>query len=325
MEIDIEKLFSFENTLIIDMRTKEEYKKSHIMDAINFEILNHEERKEVSVLYNAKEIDKAYLKAYEYSLEKVSKFFEIIKENKNRKIVFYCSRGGSRSGIVYNIFKDLVGIEIFKITGGYKAYRNFVNNYYKTELNKFDFRVINGLMGSGMNESLDRLNELEYNTINFSEGMDYNISQKQLDNIIFEKLYYAKSNIIYIGNEDKKFLNANIRKEFLIYLEKGDHILLETDMEFRVNNIYNKYYINCDKDFIKNIIDKTESLRKEMSNEVVDEIIVDLISGNYKFAIEKMLISYYDVADKKVVIKYKPYKKVIRFNNIEELFKNWSE
>lgn len=325
MEIDIEKLFSFENTLIIDMRTKEEYKKSHIMDSINFEILDHKERKEVSVLYNLKEIDKAYLKAYEYSLKKVSQIFEIIKENKNKKIVFYCSRGGSRSGIVYNIFKDLAGIEIFKIVGGYKAYRKFVNNYYKTELNKFDFRVIDGLMGSGVNELLEGLSKLGYNTINFNEGMDYNISQKQLDNIIFEKLYYAKNNIIYIGNEDKIFFNAKIRKEFLMCLEKKHHILLETDMEFRVNNIYNKYYINCNKKFIKNIIDKTESLRKEMSNEVVDEIIVDLISENYKFAIEKMLINYYDVVDKKRLIKYKSYNKVIRFNNIKELFKNWSE
>ena len=43
-------------------------------------------------------------------------------------IVIYCARGGMRSGSVCNLFASL-GMSIYKLEGGYKAYRNYVLEY----------------------------------------------------------------------------------------------------------------------------------------------------------------------------------------------------
>jgi tRNA 2-selenouridine synthase len=325
VEIGIDKVFSLENVLIIDMRTKEEYMKSHIINAINFEILTYEERKKVSILYNNKKKEEAYLIAYEYSLEKLAKLFEIIRRNKKKKIVFYCSRGGSRSSIVYDVFKNLKGIEIYKIDGGYKSYRKFINNYFENELKKFDFRIIRGLRGSGIDELLNKLNTLGIDTINLNDEIYNEITQKQFDNILFNKLFFMKNNIIYIKNENEIFFNISTRKKFINHFDSNINIVLKTNMEFRINNIYEKFFLECDECFINDVIKKVESLRKEISNKIADEIINDILTKNYIVAIEKLLIHYYDKTDIKELMKYEPYSRVIEFNNIEELFRKWSE
>ncbi len=323
MEIDIESYFSLNDVLTIDMRTKEEYKSSHILNAINFEILNHKERKEVSILYNKKEIEEAYLKAYEYSILKLPKLFEIIKKNKNRKIVFYCSRGGSRSNIVYEVFRNLKGIEIYKINGGYKAFRKYVNEYFEKNLNKFDFRVIHGNYGSSIDELLNHLTELQLATFNFNE-LDNDISQKQLDNILFDKLFYLNDKIIYIGNENKEFSNAFIRKELIDKLKNSKHILLKDSINLRIENIYNRDFINVSEKFLNNFIIKIKEMKKIIGNNLVSEIIADLSNENYKIAIKKLVINYYDKIYKKEILEYESYYKIYEFNTVNELFKNWS-
>jgi len=305
------------------MRTKEEYKSSHILDAINFEILNHEERKEVSILYNERKIEEAYLKAYEYSILKLPKLFEIIKENKNKKIVFYCSRGGSRSTIVYEVFRNLKGIEIYKINGGYKSFRRYVNEYFEKSLNKFDFRVIQGNYGSSIDELLNHLISLKLTTFNFNE-IDNNISQKHLDNILFDKLFYLKDNVIYIGNENKEFSNAFIRKELIDKLKNSKYILLKDSIDLRIENIYNKDFINISDEFLNNFIIKIKEMKKNIGNNLVSEIVDDLSNENYKIAIKKLIINYYDNIYKKEVLEYGSYYKIYEFNNVNELFKNWS-
>ena len=323
MEIDIESYFSLKDVLTIDMRTKEEYKSSHILNAINFEILNHEERKEVSILYNKKKIEEAYLKAYEYSILKLPKLFKIIKKNKNRKIVFYCSRGGSRSTIVYEVFRNLKGIEIYKLSGGYKSFRRYVNEYFEKSLNKFDFRVLHGNYGSSIDELLNYLSELKLSTFNFNE-IDNNISQKQLDNILFDKLFYLNENIIYIGNENKEFSNAFIRKELIDKFRRSKHILLKDSIDLRIENIYNKDFVNISEEFLNNFIYKIKKMNKIIGNNLVNEIIDDLSNENYKNAIKKLVINYYDKIYKKEILEYESYYKIYEFNTVNELFKNWS-
>ncbi|MDM8533066.1 rhodanese-like domain-containing protein [Clostridiaceae bacterium HSG29] len=324
MEIDIENYFSLNDVLTIDMRTKEEYKSSHILNAINFEILNHEERKEVSILYNEKKIEEAYLKAYEYSILKLPKLFKIIKKNKNKKIVFYCSRGGSRSTIVYEVFRNLKGIEIYKINGGYKSFRRYVNEYFEKSLNKFDFRVIHGYYGSSIDELLNHLTELELANFNFNEIINNDISQKQLDNILFDKLFNLKDNVIYIGNENRQFSNACIRKEFLDKLKNSKHILLKDSIDLRIENIYNRDFVNISEKFLSNLIIKIKEMKKIIGNKLVSEIIGDLLNENYKIAIKELVINYYDNIYKKEILEYESYYKIYEFNNVNELFKNWS-
>lgn len=45
-------------------------------------------------------------------------------------IVIYCARGGMRSGSIVNLLSSL-GVNVYQLEGGYKAYRNFVLEYLR--------------------------------------------------------------------------------------------------------------------------------------------------------------------------------------------------
>ena len=66
-------------------------------------------------------------------------------------IVIYCARGGMRSGSVANLLTS-IGIDLYKLEGGYKAYRNYVLDYLKDIMNEKEFIVLHGLTGVGKTE-----------------------------------------------------------------------------------------------------------------------------------------------------------------------------
>lgn len=334
MIIEVEDFLSLENALVIDMRTEEEYLDSHIENAINFEILTYDERKEVSILYNDKKEKEAYLKAYEYALYKLPKLFEIIKNNHNN-IVFYCARGGSRSSIVYDVFKNLREVNIYKIKGGYKNYRRFINQFFKTDINKYKFKLIDGFIGSDCEKLLQSLNDRGYNTINLNDFIDDSIfgidneknrnkTQKSFDNFIFNRIFNSKKNNIYIYGVEKKKLNLILRKEVLNLLIDAEKIFINTSILIRVDNIYKKYFSKSDVDFKRNLINRIEKLRKIISNNTANIIINDLKANEYNNAIKIILENYCDKIKKKSIY-FNSYDKIIEYKRYEDISKNWSE
>ena len=62
------------NSILIDVRTQEEYEDFHIPGALSMPILNFEERKIIGTLYDNGEKDLAKAKALEFGSRKLKEF-----------------------------------------------------------------------------------------------------------------------------------------------------------------------------------------------------------------------------------------------------------
>lgn len=333
MIIGVENFLSMTNKLVIDMRTKEEYESGHIIDAINFEILNHEERKEVSILYNKGLNQEAYLLAYEYALDKLPKLFKIIKKYKDRSIIFYCARGGSRSSIVYEVFKNLKAISIYKIKDGYKSYRQFSNDFFENSLMSYDALTIYENIGvklprESINNNkyllLDLRNKMkpEENPFILLKTKKEYLNNRMLNYFIFEKLYHSEHRRIVFILPVIKNVSDVLHEKVSQLIELGNGLYLCGSIEERVKSIKESY---LEGDFTtKLLINFLNDKRKEISNTLVDDVIKALNEEMHEKAIELILLNYTDL----IMNYYVSKNEIKKFRNIEkinEYLESWSE
>lgn len=334
MIIDIKEFLSISDKLVIDMRTKEEYNSDHITNAINFEILNYKERKKVSILYNKGLNQEAYLLAYEFALKKLPDLFNLIKSNREKQIVFYCARGGSRSTIVYEVFKNLSGIDTYKIEGGYKAYRQYVNVFFEESLKNCDLLTIHNLIGTQMQRKLS-LVKGDYLVVDLTELIEYKenpfilldkgkkyLNYHMLNYYIFEKIYYSNTKKIVFLIPGIENIFGSFHNELFNCITSRNHILITSTLKNRTINIKEKYFKEYSS--LTPLIEFLENKRKKLSNVVVDRIIVFLKEEEFIKAIEDILLNYCDPTLYHHLKKYK----LDEFNNLKEIEKyleNWSE
>lgn len=334
MIIDIEKFLSIRDKLVIDMRTKEEYNKDHIANAINFEILKDQERTKVSILYNKGLNQEAYLLAYEFALDKLPNLFDLIKTNKEKEIVFYCARGGSRSAIVYEVFKNLRGINTYKIDGGYKAYRQYSNAFFSESLDDYDVITVHNFIGTQMHKEMSSISG-DYLLIDLSEVLiclenpfdlldnsGKYLNYKTLNYFIFEKLYFSNTKKIVFIMPGVKNIFGSFHDKLYNLMRCKEHILVTRPLENRVFTIKEKY---LQKDFsLELLIDFLDNKRKKMSNVVVDETIGFFKEEQFIKGIESILVNYCDP----IIHHHLKKHQLKEFNNlkaIEKFLKNWSE
>jgi len=139
---------------VIDVRTPAEFADGHITGAINIPIFSNEERAIVGTKYKQESKDTAIAQALEYIADKTNDLLDALQEaTQSKKICIYCWRGGFRSTGMGHLFQT-AGKQVYRLEGGYKAYRNFVLDTFKQ---KFDLVVLGGMTGSGKTEILQQI------------------------------------------------------------------------------------------------------------------------------------------------------------------------
>ena len=333
MIIGIEAFLSITDKLVIDMRTKKEYKEGHIIGSINFEILSFQERKKVSILYNDGLDQEAYMLAYEYALDKLPDLFRMIKKNKDKSIVFYCARGGSRSSIVYEVFKSLKGMAIYKIKDGYKSYRQFVNTFFRQNLNNYASLIVYENLGVKLsNQCLNSNNYLLLDLRNKIEPkenpfrlldikMEY-FNSRLLNYFIFEKLYYSNvKKIVFILPILKDFTQV-FHEMLRDLIHETEGIYLNDVLENRIECIRENYLEkNFDLDLM---LDFFENKRKEISNARVEEIIESFKNEEFNKGIELALLNYYDPG-MDCFINKNNLRRFDTIKGIKKFLESWSE
>lgn len=329
--IKIEDALRLENVLFIDMRTESEYEEDHILNAFNMPLFKDDEHKEIGTIYKMQGKHEAIQKGFDYVSYKLKDMHAQVVElvNKYDNIVVYCGRGGMRSGTIVNLLSSL-GIKVYQLEGGYKAYRNYVLDYLDKIMDKKEFIVVHGLTGVGKTDLLKMLDEKEIDIIDL-EGIAQNSgstfgfitfdekppSQKKFETKIFEKLFFSKNNYIFIESESKRVGHVLVPEK--IYdgiVREGKHILLECSLENRVKRLCRDYIYDRDEsniDVLKNCINK---FRKRLGNQKVDQYIELLNEKKYEDLVEQYLVEYYDGLYMHSVAKYK-YNKVINFDNMD--------
>lgn len=289
--------------ILIDLRSPSEYRAQTIPGAINIPIFNDEERAIVGTIYKKESIEKAKRTGVKFVSEKLPDIYEKVSRlNKlYNKLIFFCARGGLRSGSLVSLLHSL-GIGAFRLDNGYKGYRRYINNILPKIVKDINFLVLYGNTGVGKTNILKVIRDKGLNVLDLEGcanhrgsvlggvGLGEQNSQKMFESLIYESLDKRNSNTVFVEGESKKIGRVMIPTYIYKKMKNGININIKASMEKRVGNILKDYVHNTDDELIESL----NHLRYHMSNNDIDRFIQLINQGKYEIVIEELMRSYYD-------------------------------
>ncbi|MBZ2174405.1 tRNA 2-selenouridine(34) synthase MnmH [Schnuerera sp. xch1] len=288
---------------LIDVRSPSEYKAYTIPSAINIPIFTDDEREIVGTTYVQDSVEKAKRLGIEIASEKLpdiyDKFNSLSKQYES--IILFCAKGGFRSTSLVSLFATL-GMNVYKLDGGYKKYRKYINNALPNACKGIKFVVLYGNTGTGKTDILKALKEEGMDVLDLegcanhrgsffgSIGLGEQNTQKMFESLLYESIKNRKSNIIFTEGESKRIGNDIIPDYIFNLMKSGIHIKIHADIETRVNNILKDYVHDTDDELLKAL----KPLRKYLGNKNIDRYIEMVKKSKYEIIIEELMTKYYD-------------------------------
>jgi tRNA 2-selenouridine synthase len=143
---------------VIDVRSPAEFAEDHLPGAVNWPVLDDEQRRIVGTLY----VQTSTLAARKVGAALVARNIAdhldrwIADQPRHWQPLVYCWRGGQRSGTLA-WFLDQIGFRTTRLDGGYKGFRALVRRDLADWPRRFDLRVLAGRTGSGKTRLLHAL------------------------------------------------------------------------------------------------------------------------------------------------------------------------
>ncbi|MEK4146091.1 tRNA 2-selenouridine(34) synthase MnmH [Robertmurraya sp. FSL W8-0741] len=291
----------------VDVRSPGEFQDSRIPNAINVPLFTDEERSEIGTLYKHEGQKAAKWRAMELVSPKLPSLLEEIREieKTNRKPLLYCWRGGMRSQSIAH-FAMMSGLHIQRLEGGYRAYREYIVDRIPTMLPK-QAVVIYGLTGTGKTEILHRLKEFGYPVLDLEGYANHKGSvfgaidghqpynQKMFDALLFEDLQcIANSPYFFMEGESKRIGHAVQPQELYEKKENGIHIRIVSDLQSRVERIYEQYVEETDAFHARVEYALGRIIKRIKPEEIQKKIQHCLAEKNYREMIQLLIVHYYD-------------------------------
>ena len=203
---------------IIDARSPAEFALDHLPGAINWPVLDDEQRRTVGTLYVQTSALEARKLGATMAARNIADHLErwIADKPRDWQPLVYCWRGGQRSGSLA-WFLDQIGFRTAKLAGGYKGFRAVVLQDLAAWPARFDFQVLAGRTGSGKTRLLQALAEQGAQVLDL-EGLACHRgsilgnlpgqpqpSQKQFDNRLWQVLRgLDAARPVFVESESKK-------------------------------------------------------------------------------------------------------------------------
>ena len=319
------------NIPLIDVRAPIEFEKGAFINSINMPILNNEERHIIGICYKEKGNEEATKLGYrlvsgKIKEDRVNMWISFIKENP--ETIIYCFRGGSRSRIAQEWINEELNMDVPRILGGYKAFRNYLLNSLAKENQNYTPLVLSGYTGSGKTKLLKELkNSIDLEGIANHRGSSFGAHVKPQptqinfeNNLAYDLIKAQDVGYKYLVFEDEgKNIGKNfIPQEFFNFFRSGDIILLSSSLEERIENTLKEYVIDAQIEYtnlygyeeglnkwFNYIYSSMDRLKKRLGGDKFKKVINELnfayknqlSTGNidyHKYWIELFLKEYYD-------------------------------
>ena len=300
---------SFLSSIIIDVRSPAEYEHAHIPGAVNLPLFDNDERAMIGTTYKKQSREAAIKAGLPLFGNKMLPMIETVeswmaaaqKENHLTKPTLYvhCWRGGMRSAAVAWLL-DLYGYKVIQLTGGYKAYRNWVLEQFTIA---YPLKVLGGYTGSGKTEILHALQEKNYSVIDL-EGLAHHKgsafgaigqlaqpSQEMFENILAKKLWEVNKNKkpIWIEDESQRIGTVLIPTPLFHLMRNSTCYFMTIPFEQRLLFILEGY----GKFDQQSLIEATERIQKRLGGLETKNAVAHIMQGELKEAFS-ILLKYYD-------------------------------
>lgn len=296
---------------IIDVRSPSEYHDATIPGSINIPVFTDEERSEVGTLYKQVSQEAAKKRGLEIFSAKLPQFIEEMNQIDAPKTVF-CWRGGMRSKTAATVL-DLMGINVYRLNGGYRTYRQWVVATLENMDFKPDLYVLNGNTGSGKTILLNQLSQKAYPVIDLEAMAGHRGSifgqiglephnQKKFDALLIRKIHRLQdAPFVFIEGESRRIGKVTIPEFLYTKKEEGMQLFIDLPIDERVRNILDDYQPwNSPDEFFKAF----HRIKKRIHTPIAAEIEQDLQDGKYHEAVRLLLEYYYDPRYEHAAKKY---------------------
>lgn len=296
----------------LDVRAPIEWEQGIMLEALNVPLLDNAMRSHIGTVYKAQGKDSAVALGYSYYPEK--KQIEWAKSIPDEIHALFCFRGGMRSGISQSWLRTHFNRDIPRVTGGYKALRNYYLSQLPLLLSQVKFILVSGLTGSGKTELLRKSGipflDLEQLACHrgsaFGKIHNTNLSipsQSTFENKIFETLdkliRFQGHRYILLENESRFIGPSMIPVALYEKMQHSPLVKLIECKERRIQRIFKEYFDY--EDFDKNQFSTNlQKISKKLGGVRYQECLQLLQDTQYYQLIEKLLDYYYDPSYKRL-------------------------
>jgi len=257
-----------EETPLIDVRAPVEFNKGAFINATNLPILEDKERELVGTKYKQEGNAAAVALAEELirnegKEQRVAQWKAYLAQHPDAKL--YCFRGGQRSEISQEWLQE-AGINITRLKGGYKAFRNFLMQQTEQISAKTPTLILGGSTGSGKTILLNKLqNAIDLEGIANHRGSSFGgFSNQQPSQIDFEntlaykliQFHHKDFKKLVLEHESHNLGRAYIPKPIYDNFMHGELVLLQTPLDERVDITYHEYVVSAINEYEKSFADK---------------------------------------------------------------------
>ncbi|MCG9969724.1 tRNA 2-selenouridine(34) synthase MnmH [Pelotomaculum terephthalicicum JT] len=304
--IAVEAALALDEALLVDVRSENEYLTDTMPGAVNIPLLNNGERAAVGLAYHKYGPEQAVKMGLHLVSPKLGeKLSAVDRMACGRKIAVFCWRGGLRSELMALLF-DTAGYQVYRVAGGYKAYRRYVNEYLGQQKIPLKAVVLHGLTGVGKTDVLLRLAQLGVPVLDLEGlarhrgsvygkiGLPPSPSQKAFEGHIVQLLKKACNRGFFVVEcESRRVGNLIVPPLVMEFIHHGERVLVYTSLENRVKRIREVYAGGPGSKVIE-LQKATSSLVKKLGQARVEELNGLLAGNNFDQVISYMLKCHYD-------------------------------
>ncbi|UUZ90269.1 tRNA 2-selenouridine(34) synthase MnmH [Paenibacillus sp. P25] len=327
-DISVEQLLEFQRKkelTLVDVRSPSEYHDATIPGDLNIPLFDDQERAEIGTTYKQVSIQAAKEKGLEIVSAKLPAFVKSFQEIDSPKAVF-CWRGGMRSKTTATVL-SLMGIRVYRLTGGIRAYRSWVVD----TLSRFEFRpkayIINGLTGSGKTFILRYLKEQGYPVLDLEALAGHRGSifgqiglkshnQKTFESLLLQEPLKLEDSPYVLFEAESKRIGKVVLPEFIVNeKETNVQFFIEMPIEERVKHILEDYEPwNHQEECLLAF----QRIKSRIHTPIAKEIEAYLREGQFAEAVGSLLIYYYDPRYDHATSRYTSDKVTIRAHDFME-------
>jgi len=303
---------------IIDVRSPAEFALDHIPGAINFPVLNNEERVKIGTLYKqvspfaAKKLGAAIV-SRNIAQHLEQSFLDFPRE---WRPLLYCWRGGERSGAFTHVL-NRIGWKAMQLEGGYQGFRRVVIDDLDLAAKQFQFQVICGMTGSGKTRILHELQALGAQVLDLEGlaihrgsvlGNEPDIdqpSQKGFETALWNALHDLDPNKpVFIESESKKVGGVHVPDALMEKIRHGRCIELRSSVATRVSWLLHEYaHFLTDTTTFK---EKLALLTSRYGKVQITEWLTQIDAGHFDALVTDLLVKHYDPAYQSSIVRNFP-------------------
>ncbi len=290
---------------ILDVRSPAEYALDHLPQALNFPVLDDEERSRVGILYKKVSGFEAKKQGAALVASHIASHIESQLANKTEdwQPLVYCWRGGTRSAAMVHVLND-IGWRAQQLPGGYKAYRHRVIETIAELAPQLRFVVLCGKTGVGKTRLLEALHKHRKQVIDLEKIANHKGSVlgestqgEQPSQKCFEsKLCHTMRALdlkqtVYVESESPKIGRIQIPTVLLDAMHCGQCLHIEATLSARVAFLCEEYrHFLQDSELFKSAIARLTAYvgKKKIEHwlslhkaQEMSELVADLLVSHY--------------------------------------------